>query len=827
MECICLASYTKIICLSRVNFGLNFSPFSLHTKHKISYNLFCIIVFRLPFPVIYYKLQTTNYQLFTMLKHLELSGFKSFAKKTTLEFNAPIVAIVGPNGSGKSNVAEAIRFVLGEQSHLSMRTKKGEDLIWNGSKSTPAMNRGAVSISFNNSEKMFKLESDLAPDLDLNFDEITLSREVYRDGTNKYLINGSQVRLRDIIELLSSVNIGASGHHIISQGEADRVLSASAKDRRIMIEESLGLKIYHWKIRESEKKLEKTTENLDKAESLRRELLPHIKFLKKQVEKIEKAEEMRTNLSELYSEYLKKEESYIAREKSKVVSEKHTAGSELDKIEKTLKEIKESLAEKGGESERALDLRKLDDELRRIRGEKDELSRKIGRVEASIDFALKEKSELEAKKGEASGKAVPLKDVEAFTRGAEELLSESDGGRTAEELKKIIDRVRKMFVDFISRHRDNEDDLTAKIEKISEELERHKEEKQGLEKSLRELGAKENEHNVSVMRIKEDADKNKDEARNRERTFYELMAKRSELSANFNVILSHEEVIKHAEAAFVEEIKEGNALIGQDILRYKQFKLDEEVFRDELRSMQEARHKEIEKLKIRLEDMGGGGGSEMLKEYKDMEEREQFLSREIEDLKKSADSLAALIKELKEKLDMQFDSGIVKINKEFEKLFALMFGGGSASISVFEEKKKMKALDPETGEEIDLEEEDGEPERGIDIKVNLPQKKIKDLAMLSGGERALTSIALLFSISQVNPPPFMVLDETDAALDEANSRKYGDMLENLSKVSQLVVITHNRETMSRAGILYGVTTGSDSVSKLLSIKFDEAVAIAK
>ena len=181
---------------------------------------------------------------------------------------------------------------------------------------------------------------------------------------------------------------------------------------------------------------------------------------------------------------------------------------------------------------------------------------------------------------------------------------------------------------------------------------------------------------------------------------------------------------------------------------------------------------------------------------------------------------------MREKLDVQFDEGIEKINEQFEKFFNLMFGGGSAGIAVFEEKKKVKAIDPETGEEIDMEEEE-EAVRGIDIKVNLPQKKIKDLAMLSGGERALTSIALLFAISQVNPPPFMVLDETDAALDEANSRKYGEMLGNLSKLSQLVVITHNRETMSRAEVLYGITTGGDAASKLLSIKFDEAVEIAK
>ena len=120
-----------------------------------------------------------------------------------------------------------------------------------------------------------------------------------------------------------------------------------------------------------------------------------------------------------------------------------------------------------------------------------------------------------------------------------------------------------------------------------------------------------------------------------------------------------------------------------------------------------------------------------------------------------------------------------------------------------------------------------EGEEGIEINVNLPRKKIKGLMMLSGGERALTSITLLFAISQVNPPPFIILDETDAALDEANSRKYGDMIVNLSKYSQLILITHNRETMSRAGVLYGVTMGADGTSKLLSIRFDEAVKTAK
>src|SRR3990172_11778922 len=156
------------------------------------------------------------------LTSIELSGFKSFAKKTPLQFATAITAIVGPNGSGKSNIAEAFRFVLGEQSIKSMRGKRGEDLIWNGATSEPRANKAAVKVIFDNAKKIF----------DIDFPEVTIERAVHRDGLNEYFINGSLVRLKDILELLARAHIGASGHHIISQGEADRILSANPKERK-------------------------------------------------------------------------------------------------------------------------------------------------------------------------------------------------------------------------------------------------------------------------------------------------------------------------------------------------------------------------------------------------------------------------------------------------------------------------------------------------------------------------------------------------------------------------------------------------------------------
>lgn len=208
------------------------------------------------------------------LHSLELSGFKSFAKKTTLDFEHPVVSIVGPNGSGKSNVVEAFRFVLGEQSMKSMRGKSGADLIFKGSKFLPKGTKASATIYFNNKDKVFKLLTEEGEDMNLNYNVISISREVYPDGLNKYILNGSEVRLKDINNLLSSVNIGSSGHHIISQGEADRVLNSNPKDLREIMEDALGLKVYQYKIRETSRKLERTDENMKEVSMLRRENAP-------------------------------------------------------------------------------------------------------------------------------------------------------------------------------------------------------------------------------------------------------------------------------------------------------------------------------------------------------------------------------------------------------------------------------------------------------------------------------------------------------------------------------------------------------------------------
>lgn len=741
------------------------------------------------------------------LLHLELNGFKSFAHKSTLEFDSPVVSVVGPNGSGKSNVVEAIRFVLGEQSIKSMRGKTGGDLIFKGSKNLSKGTRASVTIFFNNTDKVFKLSNDNGEDVNLNFDTISISREVHSDGLNKYILNGTEVRLRDIHNLLASVNIGSSGHHIISQGEADRILNANSRERKAMIEDALGLKVYQYKIKESEKKLERTNENMKEVGMLRRENAPHLNFLKKQVEKFEKAKEMQMELSVLYREYLKKESVFLDGEKNKLHLEKNQLNIELQDINRKLSSIDGGNVVAGGS--KIEDLRIIEKKINEIRGIKNEMERKLGRIEGML--------EMEAMRKEREPEAIILsqEEVKGIISEVNESIEEAISKQMVEEIRPILEKIKNILNKFNKNkeHRDNFND--------SLELKKNKEE---IISEMEKIEVEERKIVLSAQSLRVEIDKEMEVLRDLEREKFAFKVKHQELSSMLEVVNIRENSLKSRVETFENEIREGVALIGREILGYQDYEIETEI---DVHT-QEEQKKKIERLKIKLEDAGLGGGPEILKEYQEVLERDNFLVKEMEDLTKSIESLEQLIADLKEKIDKEFKEGIKKINVEFQEFFSLMFGGGHGSLSiVVENKKKKKDEDLDLDLEVVPEDEDFVFEQGIDIDVSLPHKKVKELHALSGGERSLTSIALLFAMSQVNPPPFLVLDETDAALDESNSRKYGDMIEKLSKHSQLIVVTHNRETMSRAGILYGVTVGSDGASKLLSVKFEEAAQIAK
>ncbi len=751
------------------------------------------------------------------LKSIELSGFKSFAKKSELTFTSRVSAIVGPNGSGKSNIAEAFRFVLGEQSIKSLRGKKGEDLIFNGAGDLPRGNRASVKVIFDNSSKF----------LPLDYETVTIERVVHRDSVNEYLINGSQVRLKDVIELLAGAHIGSSGHHIISQGEADRILNSSTKERKSMIEDALGLKMYQYKKTESERKLEKTRENIKQVESLRREIQPHIKFLKKQVEKVEKAIELRGELQKEALEYLRREEEYINKTEEEINREKGPLVDRQKSLEKELDSARHVLEKAKGKDEKREELIKLENDLHKTRSEKDNLTREFGHFDGELSSLVRMVKKQEEVAYSIEHKTVTLVSVEELSQKIEKIISEAKKTGEVGTLGKALDEVFGLVSGFIDQNKDRVD--MSLLDDSKKEIDSLKDSKNKIEKSLNDIKETEEVLNRSYEKLKEEIEKEKDSNRDAEKAVFRVMAEMQEVRSKLHDVLSNEERLKLIKEDFKRELTELGHLVGTTISEYKTLVFDF----TESRANQEERRRKIEKIKIRLEDSGGAGGAETMKEYEEVRDRDAFLERELLDLEKSAESLTELIKDLDQRLGTEFKLGIEKINFQFKEYFALMFGGGDAHLSVSLPVKKKKDIDIMIGDEdgtfpdVESLTSEAEGSEGIDIEVNLPKKKVKGLMMLSGGERALTSIALLFAISQVNPPPFIILDETDAALDEANSKKYADMVENLSHRSQLIVITHNRETMSRAGILYGVTMASGGGSKLLSVAFEEAVQVAK
>jgi len=255
---------------------------------------------------------------------------------------------------------------------------------------------------------------------------------------------------------------------------------------------------------------------------------------------------------------------------------------------------------------------------------------------------------------------------------------------------------------------------------------------------------------------------------------------------------------------------------------------------------------EIQRLRYKLE-LIGGIDPEIIKEYDETKTRFDFLDAQLTDLHEAIRSTEKIIQELDEDIHEQSKKVFGQIQKEFERYFRILFGGGSCSLvkltreeveevgeaeEVIEEGVAFdRSLKDTGGLERDRSEviakriqqyDDGVV--GIDIQATPPGKKLKSLNLLSGGERALTSIALLSAIMAVNPAPFVVLDEVDAALDESNTLRFAAILDDLSKKSQFIVVTHNRATMEKADILYGVTMGDDGVSNLLGVKLEEVAS---
>ena len=290
-------------------------------------------------------------------KRLEIIGFKSFAVRTVLDFEPGVTAIVGPNGCGKSNVSDAIKWVLGEQSARSLRGSRMEDVIFNGTIEREPIGMAEVSLTLSDADNL----------LPVDYNEVTVTRQLFRSGESRYLLNRTPCRLKDISELFMNTGLGASEYSIIEQGKIDMVLNSKPEERRVIFEEAAGITKYKAKKKEALRKLESTEENLIRLDDIIREVKRQINSIKRQVSKAQRYKELYSELSEV--------ETAVSLVDYKM---------HIDEIER------------------------LQEESDGIRGEVDAGAAELRRLEGSVTDLRRRNAEYEQRIGEVQGERIEL-----------------------------------------------------------------------------------------------------------------------------------------------------------------------------------------------------------------------------------------------------------------------------------------------------------------------------------------------------------------------------------------------------------------------------------
>lgn len=891
------------------------------------------------------------------LEKLEINGFKSFANKSELVFTPGITSVVGPNGSGKSNIADAIRWVLGEQSMKTLRGKRSDDVIFAGTDKKSRLGLAEVSLYLNNEDKS-------AP---VDYSQLVITRRVYRDGHGEYFLNKAPARLQDIVMLLAQMNFGQRSYSVIGQGMVDSVLAMSPTERKTLFDDAAGVRQYQLKKEEAILKLQHTRDNLAQARVLMQEIEPRLRSLTRQIKRLERREEIEKSLFETQRQYYSRQWSEISdhlteveqsidthdRERQKVSAELKQIQGGLEKIEKEkttdeafqqlqreynkILEEKNRFLEEQAELKSSLELQarhegasdlvwltKRRDELdRQSKDLADELkvvSQAHGRLLEQLKVKEKEQSALvsefesieqqlvDIRQRLTSDSTIQIDDIkheldklDAIHEALTKYVATDDPGilakvrreieRFAERLQSFRKRVESSTsVADPSEHLElqtrlaalfkNKDNLVNEIASLSVQVEVKADVQKRLQEQLQSIDGERLKLTTQITRSqktpnsKEEAYQeflkaNEDLRKRLGDIDTRLAAVREKISSHSDVEQQKKQELFGLQKNFRDTQHQLNTLTTQinelqvDLARTETRKedlerelreamtaerLDEVIATAQKKEWDRSLHHddlstEIARLKHQLELIGGieEGTAD---EYHQTNERFEHLSKQSTDLEESIVKLEQIIEELDQTIKKRFDIAFDRINAEFQRFFRTLFNGGQAKLTLIKEVPPQPDAETDADDEEDEEDEDEDDDAddeedelpapvkkiapqekvitGIDIFATPPGKRLKGIGMLSGGERALTSIALICAIIYNNPSPFIVLDEVDAALDEANSRRLASILTKLVNRTQFITITHNRATMEQSKILYGVTMGSDGVSKLLSMKLEDA-----
>ncbi|MEK7648209.1 MAG: AAA family ATPase [Patescibacteria group bacterium] len=750
------------------------------------------------------------------LSSIEVQGFKSFAAKTRIQFIPPtggrqgVTAIVGPNGSGKSNIADAIRWVLGEQSLKIIRGKKSEDVIFGGSDKKSRMGYAEVTLTLNNEDGTIKpAESD--DDHPMDYSEIAITRRVYRDGEGEYLLNGSRVRLVDIQLLLARAHFAEKSYTVVGQGMIDHMLMATSAERKSFFDEAAGIKEFQIKRHQTVLKLNATRENLHESRMLLSEIEPRLQSLTRQVKRLEKRDEVESELHTAYIQYyggqwvriqeqltrMSVERDHIAIEQKALQTAYDAAFAQLRTME--VHETKNDIYSQ------------LQQEYDAVHRERTKLREEIIRLKNAIEVATVRAT------SQQKWAPLPLTKIITELEAIRDEVAHAQNERDLSILERFVKGVLGKVASLIERLQQPapqqqpaafvDTKAQAEIAELEKTLVLIEEKAIHLQERIASVSREEQEKKSAFFALQR-------ELQDKQKQLHTTEQRASAIAVDLARIETRRDTLLEEIAREVPQYRAEIEAIPPEIARAVDVQaLQQDVYR----------------LRRQLE-LIGSIDPEVMKEYETTRERHEFLDAQVRDLDLAIAQLEKGIVELDAITTKRRTVAFAQINREFGRFFATLFNGGRAEIVEIRQtpKEQQANASEESGEPTDASAVDPTAETlvGIDIVASPPGKRVTDIAVLSGGEKALTSVALICAILSTNPSPFVVLDEVDAALDESNSVRFGAIIAELATQTQFVAITHNRATMEQAQLLYGVTMGEDGVSRVLSVRLEDAMARA-
>lgn len=812
------------------------------------------------------------------IKHITISGFKSFARKTTLRFDGGITAIVGPNGSGKSNVADALRWVLGEQSVKALRVKKTEDLIFAGTATKARASVAEVTVVFDNSD-------GAAP---IGLAEVELSRKLYGSGESDYRLNGRKVRLSEVQELLAAARLGASSYAITSQGTIDSLILSTPAERKLLFEEASGIRHFELQRASVLKRLRLTEENMQRARDVLAELSPRLRSLERSVETAQKREVLKTEVADIKIRLIAAERGELNHEKDRLQTSlerlsgelaehnaaiasltadqtaaqlanqrlfdnQKTALRELNQLEAVREQLLNDSSVQQAElqhlNQRLKAGPELDEQCQNLATQSIELERALSDLRLAIGDAITKQELCQTEREELISDVRKLQ--QSLVRQRKSLQDDNQHGYVThaqtiatdlyralqednadtEQLRSLVFRVRRLLMlateknstQSLERLQQLQTALGGAIRNRETIDERHTQATLNLRKLELDVAAAEqqlaragHEHQqllkevagLSDVRanIKHRQQKTNEAQKKLESNQAAIKAMRAGLGQPDNSSLEEAVELARRIEAHVQQTKEletamqdSTAQLSQVEVRLTQLPPKVKASADTVSQLQhtltqaESRLDTLQELSLDVD-----------REHTETKERHDFLVSQLSDLEAAQLNLNRVTHQLDEAIAAQFGSAFAEISQGFDKIFQRLFEGGGARLVLDSSSDVL----------------------GIEIEVSPPGKRIRHLTALSGGERTLAGIALLAAIVQANPSPILVLDEVDAALDEANAARCNQLLRELAVNSQIVLITHNTQTMIAAMVLFGVTMDQEQVSSLVSVHLDEAAALA-